>query len=130
MWCNYFKGMPSVPFSFCRIGTISLYINEGNWHSFQKTIMSLTYKKSAVLFLNKSFIPVESDKVSNNGPSKICGKQPLKKLNWYGLLRQSIPLQIFLKAVFHKFYLVHSLILCLEYSIIKLRGLFKTLSSI
>ena len=32
--------------------------------------MSLTYKESAVLFLNKSFIPVESDKVSNNGPSK------------------------------------------------------------
>ena len=37
------------------------------------------------------------DKVFKNGPSKICGRQPLKS---------------FLKAVFHKFYLVQSWILC------------------
>ena len=37
------------------------------------------------------------DKVFTNGPRKICGRQPLKN---------------FLKAVFHKFYLVHSRILC------------------
>ena len=37
-----------------------------------------------------------------NGPSKICGRQPLKNLMGYDLL----------KAVFHKFYLVHSWILC------------------
>ena len=57
-------------------------------------------------------------------------KTAFKKLKWYGLLRQNIPPQIFLKAVFQKFYLVHSLILCLKYSTIKLRGLFKTLSNI
>ena len=34
-------------------------------------------------------------KVFKNGPSKICGRKPLKNLN-------------FLKAVFYKFYLVHS----------------------
>ena len=26
------------------------------------------------------------DKVFKNGPSKICGRQPLKNLKWYGLL--------------------------------------------
>ena len=31
-----------------------------------------------------------------NGPSKICGRQPLRNLN----------LKNFLKAVFHKFYLI------------------------
>ena len=35
------------------------------------------------------------DKVFKNGPSKICGKQPLKNLKWYGLLRQTISLEIF-----------------------------------
>ena len=34
-------------------------------------------------------------KVVKNGPSKICGRQPLKSLKWwYGLLRQTISLQI------------------------------------
>ena len=28
-------------------------------------------------------------KVFKNGPSKICGRQPLKKLKWYDLLRQN-----------------------------------------
>ena len=46
------------------------------------------------------------DRVFKNGSSKICGKQPLKNLKGYGLL----------KAVFHNFYLVHSWILCLIYS--------------
>ena len=33
-----------------------------------------------------------------NGPSKICGRQPLKKLKGYACFKQTIPLQIF----FHK----------------------------
>ena len=37
------------------------------------------------------------DKVFKNGPNKICGRQPLKILKWYGLLRQTISLQIFLR---------------------------------
>ena len=46
------------------------------------------------------------DKVFKNGPSDICGRQPLKNL-------KSRPYHFrFLKAVFHKFYLVHSWILC------------------
>ena len=43
--------------------------------------------------------------VFKNGSGKICGRQPLKILKWYGLW--SITSK-FLKAVFHKFYLVHS----------------------
>ena len=35
------------------------------------------------------------DKVFKIGPSKICGKQPLKDLKGYGLLKQTISLQIF-----------------------------------
>ena len=34
-------------------------------------------------------------KVFKNGPSRICLRQPLKYFNWYGLLRQTISLQIF-----------------------------------
>ena len=30
-----------------------------------------------------------------NGPSKICGKQPLKNLKGYGLLKQITSFQIF-----------------------------------
>ena len=35
------------------------------------------------------------DKVFKNGPTKICGRQSLKNLNRYGLLKQNISLQIF-----------------------------------
>ena len=34
-------------------------------------------------------------KVFKNGPSKICRRQPLKNLKWYGLFRQTISLQFF-----------------------------------
>ena len=42
------------------------------------------------------------DKVFKNGSSKICGRQPLKNLRGYSLLKQTTN---FLKAVFH---LVHT----------------------
>ena len=50
------------------------------------------------------------DKVFKNGPSKICGRHSLKDLKGNGLLKH-ISDHIssnFLKAIFHKFYLVHS----------------------
>ena len=43
------------------------------------------------------------DEVFKNGPSKICGRQPLKHLSWSGVLRQTISLE----TVFQKFYLVY-----------------------
>ena len=35
------------------------------------------------------------DKVFKNGPSKICGRQPLKNLKRYDLPRQTVPPQFF-----------------------------------
>ena len=58
------------------------------------------------------FLPrTKWDKVFKSGPSKFCERQLLKNLKGYGLFN-------FLKAVFHKFYLVHSWILCPKYTII------------
>ena len=57
------------------------------------------------------------DEVFKNRPSNICGKQPLKNFKRYGLMKQTISLQIFLKADFQKFYFVHSWIRCPIYMI-------------
>ena len=35
------------------------------------------------------------DKLFKDGPSNICGRQPLKNLNGYGLLKHAIFLQTF-----------------------------------
>ena len=50
-----------------------------------------------------------------NGPREICGWHPLKNLNWYDVPKQAIRYEIFLKAVFHSFYL--SIIECLDSSL-------------
>ena len=52
------------------------------------------------------------DKVFKSGPRKTCGRQPLKNLKGYGLVQADHTPSNFLKAVFHKFYSVHSWILC------------------
>ena len=57
------------------------------------------------------------------GPSKICGIQSLKNLKWYGPFYQTIITSNFLKAAFHKFYLIHSWILCSIIAIIFELGL-------
>ena len=41
------------------------------------------------------FLTGKWGKVFKNGPSKICGRQPLKYLKRYGLPRQTVSLQIF-----------------------------------
>ena len=59
-------------------------------------------------------------KAFKNGPSKICGRQLLKYLKGYedkGLADHIF--SYFLEAVFHKFHLVHSWILCPIYSLIE-----------
>ena len=48
------------------------------------------------------------DKVFKNGPSKICGRQPLNNLKGYGLPKADYTPSNFLKAVSRKFNLVHS----------------------
>ena len=53
------------------------------------------------------------DKVFKNWPSKICGRQPLKNLKWYSLLRQTISLKIFYRLSSTNFnWSIHSWILC------------------
>ena len=46
-------------------------------------------------------------KVFRNGPSKICGRQPLKDLKRYDLRKADYTLSNFLNAVSLKFYQVH-----------------------
>ena len=53
--------------------------------------------------------------VFKNGSRKICGRQPLINFKGYGLPKADHMPSNFLKVVFHKFYLVHSWILCLKY---------------
>ena len=48
------------------------------------------------------------EEIFKNRPNKICGRQPLKHLKGYGLPKADHTSSIFLKAVFAKFYLVHS----------------------
>ena len=79
-----------------------------------KCLYKLHYIKSlADLFsFTKGIVKAKLHLVFMNGPSKICGRQPLNNLKWYGLLKADHILSKFLKVVFHKFYLVHSWILC------------------
>ena len=42
-------------------------------------------------------------KVFKNGPSKICGRQPLKNMKWCGLPKQTISLEIFWRLSFTNF---------------------------
>ena len=42
-------------------------------------------------------------KIFKNGPSKICGRQPLKKLKGYGLLKQRLSSTSFTWSIFEYF---------------------------
>ena len=58
-------------------------------------LVKLTGKES-VPASNSKFLPtIIWDKVFKNGPSKTCVRQLLKILKGYGLLKQTISLQIF-----------------------------------
>ena len=61
------------------------------------------FKKKLAILSSKNLLV----KVFKNGPSKICGRQPSKNLKLHGLLKAWLNLVVCLKAVFHKFYLVH-----------------------
>ena len=81
-----------------------------------KTYFKVTKKSVGLTFGLTTYL---WDKVFKNGPSKICGRQPLKNLKRYGLLKadRSTPYPFeFFKGCLHKFYLVHSWILCTIYN--------------
>ena len=74
------------------------------WFSLYCTYIPWNNLKTNLLAMNVAINRVNSPirvKVFKNGPSKICGRQPLK--NWSDMVTSN-----FLKAVFHKFYSVHS----------------------
>ena len=54
-----------------------------NWRILQKNQQISIWKKTNKIWSDKW------DKVFKNGPSKICGRQPLKNLKGYGLLKQA-----------------------------------------
>ena len=61
-------------------------------------------KKKAVLSVaSVQCVPKKWDKVFKNGPSKICGRQPLENLKWYDLLKQTISLQRFWRLSYTNF---------------------------
>ena len=59
------------------------------------------------IHISKLFYHVVSiqiwDKVFKDRPSEICGRDSLKDLKWYGLLKQTISLQIFYRLSSTKF---------------------------
>ena len=69
---------------------------------------------SALKGLKAPSVKIIWDIVFKNGPSKICGRQPLKNSKGYGLRKADYTPLNFFKAVFRKFYLVHSWKLTLE----------------
>ena len=56
------------------------------FHLFKPTVPSSGYLVNPALHYYHSYSPLAWDKVFKNGPSKICGRQPLKNLKEYGLL--------------------------------------------
>ena len=82
--------------------------------NFPLTYYSLVWSSRMELFfvfLRFKINPCEviCSKAYKNGPGKICGRQHLKNLKWYGLPQKTILADHitsnFLKTVFHRFYL-------------------------
>ena len=75
-------------------------------NSFMKILLFIcmvwyfTWRKGFLLHLTlslKALVILIWDKVFKNGPSRICGRQPLKNFKRYGLRKETISLQIFLR---------------------------------
>ena len=78
----------SVTLPICRPKKFLLHLNPFHFLSRKVYTMLLFFLYDWMLFLlSVQYIWV---KVFKNGPCKICGRQVLKKLKWYGLLRQTI----------------------------------------
>ena len=69
------------------------------WHHFGKLLFNFMLHCFCYCYSDKVFLAnslhITWDKVFKNGTSEICGRQSLKNLKWYGLLKQTISLQIF-----------------------------------
>ena len=68
-------------------------LHEVLWKSVAVLQLLITWKMKGIGM--KTCVTVQMGQLFWNGPSKIGGRQLLKNLKWYGLLRQTISLQIF-----------------------------------
>ena len=66
-----------------------------------QTTVGILSNSNLIIFQYRLYLIISKDgrnvwdKVFESGPSKICRRQPLKNLNQYGLLKQTISLQFF-----------------------------------
>ena len=89
------------------------------WKIFGDLLVIKNYPWFCNIWFHSNSFPLDGstiwEKVFKSGPSKICGRQPLKTSN-------------ILKVVFHKFYFVHSWILCPIHSALIRNGLLTNLA--
>ena len=65
------------------------------WNRLIKSLFDVQTTQMSISILFVTAGVLFEVKVFNNGPRKICGRQFLKNLKWYGLLRGTISVQIF-----------------------------------
>ena len=102
-------------------------VDEGQnaWKFYLQTSQKLLYNKLNLLYAKlKAY---SFSKMRQMSQSIQEWTKPLKDLKEYGLLKADHTHSKFLKAFFHKFYLVHSWILCPRYNV-WLRKLLETIS--
>ena len=63
-------------------------------HKIFKVCLAIFQRKRVNLCI-KALISRIWGKIFKSGPSKVCGRQRLNNMKWYGLLRQTILLEIF-----------------------------------
>ena len=73
------------------------------WNELNQNIFFNPWKKTQGISSIMTFHTLFGSRYLRMDQVKICGRQPLKNLNWYVLPKQTIALQI-IKVVFHKFY--------------------------
>ena len=102
----------------------NLSIQSKIWRNVKSCVILHTQQNCASWKMCSSYFAIHlritwDKRVFKNGSSKICRRQPLKNLKRYGLPKADCTPSIFLKPVFHKFYLVHSWIL---YPVLSIKG--------
>ena len=73
----------------------------------RSTYLDFSLIRRVPIIVSQKDVLIKWDKVFTRGPSKFCGRQPLKSFKGYGMLKQTISPD-FLKTVSHKIYLVYS----------------------
>ena len=113
---HFIKSLVSFPVLTVQYIFFGSLIKISSWYirllllSVVEILRSVLFSETALLLLHLASV---WDEVFKNGLSKICGRQPLINLK-----SRPYPFKNILKAVFHKFYLAHSWMLCLLYALL------------